>query len=161
VLPVVTILWTNLHGGFFVGAILIAAYGGGEVLTLLFGGSFYTAEARVAVRRRALGYLSFAGGRIGSRFLYPFPCHPHAHMAMYLRDPFNSEHIREFLSPSFHHPSAIFFEAMLLLAAPAACWTLSQGSFTESIFLAAWAHGAFLAARNIPIFLIVAALPAA
>ena len=29
-LPVVTILWTNLHGGFFVGALMILAYGGGE-----------------------------------------------------------------------------------------------------------------------------------
>src|SRR6516165_6528080 len=27
-LPVITILWTNLHGGFFVGALMIMAYGG-------------------------------------------------------------------------------------------------------------------------------------
>ena len=35
-LPVITILWTNLHGGFFVGALMIMAYGGGEMLRLVF-----------------------------------------------------------------------------------------------------------------------------
>ena len=35
-LPVITILWTNLHGGFFVGALMILAYGGGEMLRSLF-----------------------------------------------------------------------------------------------------------------------------
>ena len=35
-LPVITVLWTNLHGGFFVGALMILAYGGGEVLRMVF-----------------------------------------------------------------------------------------------------------------------------
>src|SRR5271157_5341938 len=35
-LPVATILWTNLHGGFFVGILTIAAYGGGELLKMAF-----------------------------------------------------------------------------------------------------------------------------
>ena len=35
-LPVATILWTNLHGGFFVGIVLIATYGVGELLKLAF-----------------------------------------------------------------------------------------------------------------------------
>ena len=34
ILPVATILWTNLHGGFFVGAILVATYGAGELLKI-------------------------------------------------------------------------------------------------------------------------------
>ena len=36
VLPVATVLWTNLHGGFFVGSLMILAYGGGEMLQLVF-----------------------------------------------------------------------------------------------------------------------------
>ena len=31
VLPAISILWTNLHGGFFVGAMLVGAYGAGEL----------------------------------------------------------------------------------------------------------------------------------
>jgi len=40
-------------------------------------------------------------------------------------------------------------------------WNLRQGRFTEALLLIVWAHGALLAARNIPIFAIVAAPPAA
>ena len=82
-------------------------------------------------------------------------------MAKYLRDPWNSQHIMEFLSPSFHHPSAIFFEAMLVLAAAAACWNLAKGRFTVPLLMLVWAHAGLLAARNIPIFMIAAAPPVA
>src|SRR5436309_1909309 len=34
--PVITILWTNLHGGFFVGTLMIAAYGAAELVQSLF-----------------------------------------------------------------------------------------------------------------------------
>jgi hypothetical protein len=83
------------------------------------------------------------------------------HMAQYLRDPWNSQHIVEFLSPSFHHPTAIFFEAMLVMAVAAAVWNLRQGRFTETLLMVVWAHGGLLAARNIPIFVIAAAPPVA
>ena len=82
-------------------------------------------------------------------------------MAQYLRDPWNSQHIIEFLSPSFHHPLAIFFEAMLAMAVVASIANLRSGRFTEALLLIVWAHGALLAARNIPIFVIVAAPPVA
>jgi hypothetical protein len=74
-----------------------------------------------------------------------------------LRNPWNGEHIIEFLSPSFHHPTAIFFEVMLVLAAAAACSSVNRGRLTEPLLLLIWAHGGLLAARNIPIFMIVAA----
>jgi hypothetical protein len=82
-------------------------------------------------------------------------------MAKYLRDPFNSQYIMEFLSPNFHHPTAIFFEAMLVLAIVTAVSNLRQGRFTEVLLIVVWAHGALLAARNIPIFMIVSAPPVA
>ena len=82
-------------------------------------------------------------------------------MAKYLRDPWISQNIQEFLSPSFHHPTAIFFETMLLLAVAAAVWNLRQGRFTEALLIFVWAHGGLLANRNIPIFMIAAALPVA
>src|SRR5947208_2294709 len=35
-LPVITILWTNLHGGLFAGALMVGAYGCGDLLRLAF-----------------------------------------------------------------------------------------------------------------------------
>src|SRR5262249_32082350 len=42
-----------------------------------------------------------------------------------------------------------------------AVWSVSRGQLTEPILMLVWAHGALLAARNIPIFMIAAAPPVA
>ena len=157
-LPVITILWTNLHGGFFVGALMIAAYGGGEILRLLFSAS---AEDRGPALLRARSYFLSALACLAASLVNPYTYHLHVHMAQYLRDPWNSQHIMEFLSPSFHHPTAIFFELMLLMAVIASVSNVRNGQFTEALLMLVWAHGGLLAARNIPIFMIAAAPPVA
>jgi hypothetical protein len=151
IFPFATILWTNLHGGFFVGTVMIAAYGVGEVLKNLLtpGPAVDWAPAR--------RYFLSALGCLAASLINPYTYHLHVHMARYLRDPFNSEHIMEFLSPSFHHPTAIFFEAMLVLAAATSCWSVAKGRWAEPVYLLIWGHAALLAARNIPIFMIAAA----
>jgi hypothetical protein len=156
ILPVATILWTNLHGGFFVGILMIAAFGAGELLTMAFSAD---PAGRLPAWRNARRYFLSALACMAASLINPYTYHLHVHMAQYLRDPFNSQHIAEFLSPSFHHPSAIFFEAMLVLAVAAAVWGLSQGRFAEPLLMLVWAHGGLLAARNIPIFAIAAAPP--
>ena len=157
-LPVISILWTNLHGGFFVGTLMIAAYGAAEVLQTLFGPE--SIERRPALVRARAYFLS-AAACLAASLINPYTWRLHAHMASYLRDPWNSQHIMEFLSPSFHHPTAIFFESMLALAVATAVWNVSRGELTEPILMLVWAHGALLAARNIPIFMIAAAPPVA
>lgn len=157
-LPVISILWTNLHGGFFVGTLMIAAYGAAEVLQTLFGPE--SIDRRPALLRARAYFLS-AGACLAASLINPYTWRLHAHMASYLRDPWNSQHIMEFLSPSFHHPTAIFFESMLALAVATAVWNVSRGQLTEPILMLVWAHGALLAARNIPIFMIAAAPPVA
>lgn len=156
ILPVVTILWTNLHGGFFVGALMILAYGGGEVLHIVFSPD---SSQRRPSWIKARQYFCCGLACLAASLVNPYTYHLHVHMAQYLRDPWNSVHIVEFLSPSFHHPTAIFFEAMLLLAAATAVWNVARGRFTEALLMLVWAHGGLLASRNIPIFMIAAAPP--
>ncbi len=156
IFPVATILWTNLHGGFFVGILTIGAFGAGELMTMAFSAD---PAARQPAWRNARGYFLSALACLAASLINPYTWHLHVHMVRYLRDPFNSLHIAEFLSPSFHHPMAIFFEAMLVLAAASAVWSISKGRFTEPLLMLVWAHGGLLAARNIPIFIIAAAPP--
>jgi hypothetical protein len=157
-LPAISVLWTNLHGGFFVGAMLVAAYGAGEWMRILL----LPAGAHPAARRSVANrYLLTAGACMAVSLINPYTYHLHLHMAQYLRDPFNSQYIVEFLSPNFHHPTAIFFEAMLVLAMAASVSNLRQGRFTEVLLMVVWAHGALLATRNIPIFMILSAPPVA
>jgi len=153
ILPLATIVWTNLHGGFFVGVIAIAAYGIGEGFGALVGPQ----GGAAAALRTAKPYFLSAAAALAASLVNPYFYHLHAHMAQYLRDPFNSQHIMEFFSPSFHNPAAVFFEVMLALGAAAACWNLAQGRYTETVVLLVWAHAGLLAGRNIPLFMIAAA----
>jgi hypothetical protein len=158
IFPVATVLWTNLHGGFFVGILMICAYCGAELL------QFFSApdlEAKAAASRKARTYFVSAFACAAMSLVNPYTYHLHTHMAQYLRDPWNGQHIMEFFSPSFHSSTAIFFEIMLALGAAAAWWHASKKQYTEPILLMVWAHGGLLAARNIPIFSILAAPMAA
>jgi len=158
ILPVATILWTNLHGGFVAGIVMVGAYGCGELLRYALSSD---RDAGRAARAQALCYFACALACLAASLINPYTFRLHQHVFEYLRDPYQSQHIMEFLSISFHHPAAIFFEAMLLLGAGAAFWSFKQGSYTEAVLLLVWAHGALLAARNIPLFMIVAVPPVA
>jgi hypothetical protein len=158
ILPAVTILWTNLHGGFFVGAVLIAAYGAGEVLKIALATD---TEERSAAWIRGRRYLLSALACLAASLVNPYTYHLHQHVIEYLHDPYQMQHIMEFFSISFYHPMAIFFEALLLAGALAAVWHASKGQYIEAVLIVVWSHGALLAARNIPIFTIIVAPPVA
>jgi hypothetical protein len=154
ILPLGTILWTNLHGGFIAGIFMVGVYGAGELLKVAFTAG--AAGRRPAVRRAA-AYFGTALACLAASLVNPYSWHLHIHLVEYLRDPFASQHIIEFLPLSFHHPAAIFFEALLLLSAVSVYWYGSQGRFTEPLLLLMWGHAALLAGRNIPLFAIVSA----
>jgi len=153
-LPLATVLWTNLHGGFLAGIVMLGVYGAGEVLKIAC--SPHPAERRPAALR-AGGYFGTALACLAASLVNPYGYRLHVHLWQYLRDPYASQHIMEFFSLSFHHPAAIFFESLLLASAVSAFWYASQGRFTESLLLLLWGHAGLLAARNIPLFAIVAA----
>jgi hypothetical protein len=152
-LPVATIFWTNLHGGFIVGILLLGLYGAGEMLTVVFSAD--PAERRPAVLR-ARAWFGTALACLAASLVNPYGWRLHVHLVEYLRDPYAAQHIAEFFTLSFHHPAAIFFEGLLFLSAASAVWYASQGRFTNTLLLLAFGHEGLLAARNIPLFAIVA-----
>lgn len=152
-LPLGTTLWTNLHGGFIAGILMIGLYGAGEILKIAFGAD---PALRLPAARRAAAYLGTAAVCLAASLLNPYTWRLHVHLFEYLRDPYASLHISEFFSLSFHHPAAIFFEALLLGSAISVFWYTGHGRFTEALLLLVFAHAALLAARNIPLFAIVA-----
>ncbi|HLH15848.1 MAG TPA: hypothetical protein VKX45_01440 [Bryobacteraceae bacterium] len=158
IFPAATVLWTNLHGGFFIGILMIIAYSLAELLEFAFTRD---EERREGARRRGRAYAASALGCLAASLLNPYTYHLHLHMLQYLRDPWNSQHIAEFLSPNFHHPTALFFEALLVLGAASAARDLARGRLHQPILIGMWAHAALLATRNIPIFAIVTAPAAA
>jgi len=151
ILPFATVVWTNLHGGFFIGILLVSAYGAGELLTL-----FLAPERNPVARQRARRYFLSAAACAAASLINPYFYRLHLHAFGFLSNSFQAQSIEEYLTLSFHHPVAIFFEALLILGSAAAIWHGSRGSYTEAVLLIVWGHAALLAGRNIPLFVIVA-----
>ena len=153
-MPALTVPWTNLHGGFFVGIALLLMYAAGAVADGLFASA---AEARLQNFRTARSYTLTALACAAASFINPYTWHLHAHIIAYFRDSFNMEYINEFQTMSFHNPATWYLEIMLGLGLLACAWNLARRRFTPLILVAAWGHMALVASRNIPLFLLIAA----
>jgi hypothetical protein len=153
-LPPLMILWTNLHGGFFVGILLTGTYGLGHLLENLFAKD---AGSRAHLVRTACLYLFTAAACAVASLVNPYTYHLHQHILEYLRDSNQLDSVIEFQTISFHSPPAIFFEIMLVLAACAAIYELRRRRFAPALLIVGWAHLALFAARNIPLFALIAA----
>ncbi len=153
-LPPLTVLWTNLHGGFFVGIVLVGIYGVGELASWLFEADADSLRAALA---RSKPYLLTAAGCAVVSLINPYFYQLHVHIFRYLIDSYHIQNIQEFQSLSFQHPVARYLEAMLALGTVAAAWNLYHRRFAEVLIFGGFAHLALMSARNIPIFVLLAA----
>jgi hypothetical protein len=151
-LPLLMVLWTNLHGGFIAGLLIIAAFAGGELLRYLCT----TGEDHHDAKANAVLYTKVLGACLAATLINPYFYKLHQHLYSYLTDGYQMKHIGEFQSISFHHPLAAFFEVMLVLGLATAFWNLLQRKFVPVLLLAGWAHLSLISGRNIPIYAIVA-----
>ena len=153
-LPPLTVLWTNLHGGFLAGLMLVGAYGAGELIA-------WTVETRAAEKAAALTrlrrYAAVGVACAAASLINPYGFKLHLHIAQYLTDSSMYSGIQEFLGYSFQHPMAKFVEAMLLLAAIAVGWNIYRRRFAYAIIVVIWAHAGLFSARHIPLLMIVIA----
>ena len=153
-LPAIMILWTNLHGGFFIGIILVGTYAGGELL----GAVFATNRTEgIAAVKASLPYIYAVAGCALVTLVNPYGYHLHEHILKYLNDPFQTKYILEFQSTNFRISGAGCLEAMLALGVGAAVWYGRRKQFTEVLTIVGWGHLALIIVRNMPIFMIAAA----
>ncbi len=152
-LPLLTLAWTNLHGGFLVGVVLLLTSAVAESVRAFLASKNVWRDAYANSRP----YLLCALGCLAASFINPYTWHLHQHVFTYLRDSKLLDNIQEFQSIDFHHPSSIFFEGMLLLGIPAAFWCLSRGKIAAGLSILLWAHLSLVSGRNAPIFVLIAA----
>lgn len=151
-LPLLMLIWTNVHGGFFIGIVLVLSAAAGEACCCVFGKQPSWSSAF----GKAKPYLVCAALCVAASFLNPYTWRLHAHVLSYLHDSRLLDNIAEFQSISFHHGAALFFEGMLLLGAGAVWWCLRLDTFGPAILIVLWAHLALISARNIPLFMFTA-----
>jgi hypothetical protein len=150
-LPALMILWVNLHGGFFVGVMLLVTYALGAAAEELVHGTWDSAWVRTRK------YLFTAGACVVASLVNPYGYHLHVHVAQYLGSSFYFKRISEFQSADFHTFTAAYFETLLVLTIAAAAWHLGKRRLVEFLLLLSWAHLALFSVRNIPIFAVVSA----
>lgn len=142
-----TVLWTNLHGGW-----------AGGVATLGVITAALTVEAGLGerswftVRRYAL----LTAGCFAASFLNPYGWRLHGHIISYLGDDWIREAVQEFQSPEFRGEHMLHFEVLLVAGLLVSAIQLRRRRIVEPLVLLFWAHQSLMSVRHAPLLAIVA-----
>jgi hypothetical protein len=153
-LPLLTILWANLHGGFIVGLVLVLAYAAGEIVGGLFGADGRTRRDGFL---RSRPYLATAAGCLAGSLVNPQSYKLHVYIYKFLSAGFVNDTVVECLSFNFHQSGALYFEAMLACAILSLMWSMWRGRWEQAILIVGWTHLALYAGRNLPLFAVIVA----
>jgi hypothetical protein len=145
--PLLTVLWANLHGAFLVTIVLAGVFLLGEWLEHASRGDWWGPQVRGVVKTYAgVAALSAAAG-----LLTPYGPALYGHMAAYLGDRQLLEAVNEFASPNFHRIDGVLIEMLLFLAVVAAGHAVRRGRFVEPLLVLAWTHLSLQSVRHVPL----------
>ena len=151
-LPILTVVWANLHGGFLAGPALVALCAAGEVVGWALGDD--TGRDGGLARARVLT-LWFAASVVAS-LANPFHYHALLFPFQVMGDRTSQAWIIEWASPPFGHPQVLVLEFMLGLMLLLALGTARPVPWRDLMVLVPLVHLAFQATRNTPLLVIVA-----
>lgn len=148
ILPAMTAIWTNVHGGVFLLILLLALLVAGT------GAEWWAGRrpGRIVGRQAVL-----LVGCAAATLVNPYGWNLHRHVLTYLNSDWIRSAVQEFQAPTFRGENQLHFEALLIVGLMAAGWKLRRGEFVEALWLLAAAYLALGSARHIPIYAIVAA----
>ena len=149
-LPVLTILWVNLHGGFMAGLLLIAVYWLGSLAEFFF---HKDEKVRAEQKKNVITY-----GKVGLLAITAAMVNPHGYKALLfpfriMGQKLNVGKIDEWLSPNFHE--ALPYEYMLLALIVVLGFSLVKFGFIEAGLVILWTHLSLYSVRYGPIFGII------
>ena len=150
-LPLIMLLWVNLHGGYLTGFILTGVYFLGNLIRYIR--SKEEEKERAFRKARTLGYAIVAClllslvNPYGYRILFfPFQLVMNSHII---------DNVNEFLSPNFHNPMP--FKYLLLAFVGILAISRKPLDFIEVVLVLLFMNMALFSARYIPLFAIITA----
>jgi len=151
-LPLSTVLWVNLHSGFFLGLALVALFIVGEWISLALG---QVTERSLPARRIWLLTASLAGCIVASllnpntykMLWYPFETLGSSAMQRY---------IQEWAPPDFRRMEYWPSIALLFAGAVSISFSTRRRNLTEVVLFYAMGFASLISARHIPLFAVVA-----
>ncbi len=144
-LPLVMLLWVNLHGGFVLGFALLAMY--------LIGGAvqyIIEREQRHSIARWLQQLAAVTALCLAVSFINPYTYHLHVHIYRYLSDSFLMNQISEFRSPDFHGAAQQCFAVLLIIVILALAAARPSPSPPRVLVLLLACYSGLYATRNLP-----------
>ncbi|HEV8046095.1 MAG TPA: hypothetical protein VGP35_00085, partial [Terriglobales bacterium] len=152
-LPLLMLLWVNVHGGFVFGFALLAVY------IVAAGIEYFTCpEQRERIRGwlKRLGVVSLLS--LLASFVNPYGYKLHLHIYHYLSDKFLMNQVSEFRSPDFHGAAQQCFAVLLLATITAVASARRQQQPARLLVILLVAYSGLYASRNLPVSAILLTL---
>ena len=145
-LPLLMLLWVNLHGGFLLGFALLGVY-------LIGGGvQYFTSPDQrgvIGAWLKRLGLVSLLS--LVASFVNPYGYKLHLHIYRYLSDRFLMDHVTEFRSPDFHGVAQQCFALLLLVTIAALASASRKPRPSQLLVILLAAYSGLYASRNLPV----------
>ena len=152
-LPVLMLIWVNIHGGFLLGFVLLGIFWIGTAWTWLHLKEARIEESfqKIAAARR-VRELTFVGLlSVVASLVNPYGWYLHEHIYSYLTNRFFMDHIEEFQSPNFHGIAQRCFLVLLLIAVAALVANGRKLRASEVLLVLFIVYAGLYASRNIPV----------
>ncbi len=152
-LPLLMLVWVNVHGGFLVGFVLLGIF--------LLGAAWNWFKARqnrieeilqrLAARKRVrdLAWVSLFSA--AASLFNPYGWNLHWHVYRYLSDRFLMDHIEEFQSPNFHGIAQKCFLILLLITLLVLAVRGRELRMSQGLTVLFAVYAGLYASRNIPV----------
>jgi hypothetical protein len=151
-LPLLMVVWVNVHGGFLFGFALLGIYWLSAAWQWFTskGESFEDVLSAIEAGKRAkeLAFMGILSAL--ATFVNPYGWRLHLHIYRYLSNRFLMDHIDEFQSPNFHYIAQKCFAGLLLLTLVALAANRREGSLSQSLVVLFAVFSGLYASRNIP-----------
>jgi len=147
-LPLLMVLWVNLHGGFIAGFMLLAVYVTGNLLKAIF-----VKEERSETSHRAKILLIFLSLCVLAALINPQGYKILLFPFKLTANKFIMDNVNEWLSPNFH--TDLRYEYMLLLMILVFGVSVFKLNAIETLLVILFTHMSLFSARYIPLYAII------
>jgi hypothetical protein len=151
-LPALTALWVNLHGGFVFAFVLLGIYWAGAVITWVRAAP----DQRKDRRREVIVLTGVALACLVASLLNPYGWRLPVQVGRYLRSPLLMGLALEYLPPNLHDPATLPLVLEFVLVLLTLLVVRPRLTATDALLLIVWSLLAVRMARNGPLLALVA-----
>jgi hypothetical protein len=145
-----SVVWINLHGGFFALPASLAVLAAGYGIEGWLDGDQRSIKWKAGRRYAAVGAATLAASVVN-----PYGIALHRHVGRYLASDWIRNNISEFQSPSFRTEDILQFEILLVVSLALMGLLLARKRVGDALLVMVWTHFALSSARHIPLFVVV------